>query len=135
MSRTTALCWGAGYNYYGELGNGTNGTATSTNAPILIYPNSVESVYANGYDLFFTAIRPAFEIELKTPQLTNGHVQLNFTLTNGIATQFKLLQKAQLGLPWTTNYSATFTTNIAGVSYRFSMTNAGTSEFYKIQTP
>jgi hypothetical protein len=76
----------------------------------------------------------ASSILMKQPLLTNGQVQLNFIVT-GAASQFTLLQANRLGGAWTTNETATFTTNVPGSSYRFSAQESGATEFYRIQSP
>jgi hypothetical protein len=82
-----------------------------------------------------TAItNPNPTIVLGQPVLTNNQVLLNFTVS-GSATTFHLLQSAQLNLTWTTNTTATFTTNIPGSSYRYAATNNAPIQFYRIQTP
>jgi hypothetical protein len=40
-----------------------------------------------------------------------------------------------LNTPWSTNATATFTTNIPGSSYRYTATNNAPIRFYLIQTP
>ena len=74
-------------------------------------------------------------IVLTTPVISGSQVQLNFNLTSGLATTFRLLQVDQLGQPWITNTTATFTTNVLGSSYRFTTTNGSATRFYRIQTP
>jgi hypothetical protein len=73
-------------------------------------------------------------IVLGQPVLTNNQVLLNFTVS-GPATTFHLLQTAQLNTSWTTNATATFTTNTPGSSYRFTATNNSVLQFYRVQTP
>ncbi len=74
-------------------------------------------------------------IVLATPVIAGSQVQLNFNLTSGLATTFRLLQADQLGNPWLTNASAIFTTNVPGSSYRFTTTNGSATRFYRVQTP
>lgn len=74
-------------------------------------------------------------IVLATPVIIGSQMQLNFNLTSGLATTFRLLQTDQLGKPWVTNTGATFTTNVPGSSYRFTTTNGPVTRFYRIQTP
>jgi len=73
-------------------------------------------------------------ITLAAPVLTNNQVQLDFTvissLTNGT---FNLLETPQLNTAWTTNTAATWTTNILGISYRFTVTNNASAKFYRVQ--
>ncbi len=73
-------------------------------------------------------------IVLGQPVLTNNQVLLNFTIS-GAAGTFHLLQAAQLNASWTTNSTATFTTNIPGSSYRFAATINAPIRFYRVQTP
>ena len=77
---------------------------------------------------------PTPTIVLSQPMLTNNQVLLNFTV-NGPATAFHLLQTTQLNTSWTTNTTATFTTNTPGSSYRFTATNNSSLRFYRVQTP
>ena len=74
-------------------------------------------------------------IVLGQPVLINNQVLLNFTVSGGSATTFHLLQTTQLNTSWTTNSTATFTTNTPGSSYRFTTTNNSSLRFYKVQTP
>ncbi len=71
---------------------------------------------------------------LAAPVLTGKQVQLNFTVISSLtnATLY-LLQTGQLGTPWTTNTTATLTTNVAGISYCFTTTNNATARFYRIE--
>jgi hypothetical protein len=73
-------------------------------------------------------------LTLAAPVLTGNQMKLDFTvvssLTNGT---FHLLQTGQLGLAWTTNTTATLTTNLAGISYRFTATNNASVQFYRVQ--
>jgi len=78
---------------------------------------------------------PTPTIVMNQPMLTNNQVLLNFTVSGGSATTFHLLQTANLAVPWTTNSTATFTTNVPGSSYRFTATNNSSLEFYKVQNP
>jgi len=73
-------------------------------------------------------------IVLGQPVLANNQVLLNFTIS-GTASTFHLLQTTQLNTSWTTNTTATFTTNIPGSSYRFTATNNSSLRFYRVQTP
>ena len=83
-----------------------------------------------------TAIaNPNPTIILSPPVPTNNQVLLNFTVSGGSATTFHLLQTTQLNTPWTTNTTATFTTNVPGSSYRFTVTNDSSLWFYRVQTP
>ena len=83
-----------------------------------------------------TAItNPTPTIVLGQPVLTNNQVLLNFTVNGGSATTFHLLQTTNLMVPWITNSTATFTTNIPGSSYRYTATNNAALRFYLVQTP
>jgi rhamnogalacturonyl hydrolase YesR len=73
-------------------------------------------------------------IVLATPVLTGNQVQLNFTVISSLTNAtFTLLQTGQLGTGWTTNTTATLTTNVPGISYRFTTTNNNAAPFYRIQ--
>jgi unsaturated rhamnogalacturonyl hydrolase len=73
-------------------------------------------------------------ITLAAPVLNGDQVQLNFSViisqTNGA---FNLLQTDQLGSAWTTNATATLTTNVDGISYRLTTTNNSSARFYRVQ--
>jgi rhamnogalacturonyl hydrolase YesR len=73
-------------------------------------------------------------ITLAVPVMSGNQVQLNFTIissqTNGT---FNLLQTDDLNATWTTNATATLTTNLDGSSYRFTATNNAASRFYRVQ--
>ena len=73
-------------------------------------------------------------IVLGQPVLTNNLVQLNFTIS-GAASTFHLLQSTNLTAKWATNATAMFTTNVPGSSYRYTATNNGTINFFRVQTP
>jgi cysteine-rich secretory family protein len=68
------------------------------------------------------------------PTVTNDIVQLPFTVS-GVASTFHLLQVSQLGAAWTTNGTATLTTNVLGSLYRFTTTNGSAMQFYRVQMP
>jgi hypothetical protein len=71
---------------------------------------------------------------LSQPVLTNNQVQLNFTVISSLTNVLlNLLQTDQLGTGWTTDTTATLTTNIAGISYRFTTPNSAATRFYRIQ--
>ncbi len=73
-------------------------------------------------------------IVLATPVLTNNQVQLNFTVISSLTNAtLNLLQTGQLGMGWTTNTTATLTTNVSGISYCFTDTNNAAARFYRIQ--
>jgi hypothetical protein len=72
---------------------------------------------------------------MSAPVITSGQVQLNFNLTSGSSATFKLLQADQVNGPWTTNASATLTTNVPGSSYRFTTTVGPATRFYRVKAP
>jgi hypothetical protein len=74
-------------------------------------------------------------IVMSRPVVTNGQVQVPFTLTAGSSATFKLLQADQVNGPWTTNASATLTTNFPGSSYRFNTTVGPAMRFYRVKVP
>jgi len=72
---------------------------------------------------------------MSRPVLTNGQVQLAFTLASGSSATFKLLQADQAGGPWTTNVTATLTTNVPGSAYRFTTALGPAMRFYRVKVP
>jgi hypothetical protein len=72
---------------------------------------------------------------LSRPVVAGGQVQLDFAVTSGASATFKLLQADQVSGPWTTNGSATLTTNVPGSSYRFTTTVGPAVRFYRVQAP
>ncbi|MGA3284827.1 MAG: hypothetical protein ABSD57_10270 [Verrucomicrobiota bacterium] len=86
------------------------------------------------FKLVTVVTNPTPVIVLGQPVLTNNQLLINFTIS-GAASTFHLLQTTQLNTSWTTNSTATFTTNIPGSSYRYAATNNAPVRFYLIQTP
>ena len=91
---------------------------------------SVPTMMTTGSGLFLLAgsqvyqLSPSRGIVLSLPVLTNNQVQLNFTVISRLTNvPLNLLQAGQLSAGWITNRTATFTTNVAGISYRFTATN------------
>jgi hypothetical protein len=74
-------------------------------------------------------------IVLSGPTVSDGQVQIPFAVTNGSASNFTLLQSAQVNGPWMTNNGAILATNVPGVSYTFTAVRAGPEEFYIVQSP
>ena len=73
-------------------------------------------------------------IALAAPVLVDNQVQLNFTvISSATNATLNLLQTGQLGTGWTTNTTAMLTTNVSGISYRFTATNRAAARFYRIQ--
>ncbi len=76
----------------------------------------------------------ASSVTMSRPVLTNNQVRLDFTVApSGGLNTFKLLQASQVTGAWTTNTTATLTTNTPGSSYRFSTTNNAATRFYQVQ--
>jgi rhamnogalacturonyl hydrolase YesR len=73
-------------------------------------------------------------VTLTSAAVAGNQVQVNF---NVISTQtnatFNLLQTGQLGTAWTTNATATLTTNVPGISYCFTATNNAAAGFYQVE--
>jgi hypothetical protein len=69
---------------------------------------------------------------LGPPAITAGQTQIPFTVTQGAASSFNLLQASQITGPWTTNAGALLTTMVAGSSFQFTTPNAGTTAFYRV---
>ena len=79
------------------------------------------------------AVTPPLVLTMSRPVVSGGQVRLDFT-TTGFAS-FKLLQADQINVGWTTNATATLTTNLAGSSYRFTTPVGPNARFYRIQSP
>ena len=71
-------------------------------------------------------------IQMSSPVVASGQVQLNFTVAPSTTGVFKLLQVDQLGAAWTTNSGAVFTTNVPGTSYRFTTTPGPAARYYRV---
>lgn len=78
---------------------------------------------------------PPLVIALDQAAVAYGQAHIPFTVTSGTASSFELLQSAQLVGPWTTNASATLTTNSPGRDYTFVAPTSGAVEFYRVQSP
>src|SRR5665213_468136 len=72
------------------------------------------------------------QVVLGAPALVAGQAQIPFTVTQGAASSFKLLQASQLTGPWTTNTSAFLSTLVAGSAFQFTAPNASTTAFYRV---
>jgi hypothetical protein len=73
-------------------------------------------------------------IVMSQPIVTNGQVLLNFAVSNLSNQTYHLLQANSLSAGWTTNSSATLTTNSAS-SYRFTTTTGLAAQFYRVKSP
>lgn len=71
-------------------------------------------------------------ISLGSPAIIAGQAQIPFTVTQGVASTFNLLQASQITGPWTTNASAVLSTLLPGSSYQFSAPLAGATVFYRV---
>jgi unsaturated rhamnogalacturonyl hydrolase len=103
--------------------------------------NSVPDFDDFGVGLFLLAGSQVYQLSsapgivLSPLVLTNNQVQLNFTVISSLTNAtFNLLQTGQLGTGWTTNTTAALTTNVAGISYRYTTPNSTSTRFYRIQT-
>jgi hypothetical protein len=74
-------------------------------------------------------------VVMSSPILTNGQLWLNFALTSGSPGPFKLQQAGQFPASWTTNTAAKLATNVAGKSYRFTLSPPPDTRFYRISAP
>ena len=73
-------------------------------------------------------------IILETPNLSQGQVALHFNVISSVTNAtISLLQTDRLGAGWATNASATLVTNIAGLSYGFTVPNDAAERFYRVQ--
>ena len=80
-----------------------------------------------------TAVPAPLVLTMSQPLVSGGQVRLDFTST-GFAS-FKLIQADQLTGAWTTNATATLTTNIPGSSYRFTTPVGPAARFYRVKSP
>jgi len=115
-----------------------SGSEPSSGQPVTY--NSVPDFDDFGLGLFLLAGSQVYQLSstpgvtMAPPILTGNQVQLNFTVISSPTNNtLNLLQTDQLGMSWTTNTTATLTTNVSGFSYCFTTTNNGASRFYQIQ--
>jgi hypothetical protein len=95
------------FNQFGlELSSGTQLTAVTNAAPKLVI--------------------------LGSPTFTAGQAQIPFTLLQGAASSFDLVQAGQLTGPWTTNASAVLSNVVAGSSFQFAAPLPGAASFYRV---
>jgi len=80
-----------------------------------------------------TAVAAPLTITMTKPVLNSGQVVLDFTTTG--AGSFKLTQADQVTGPWTTNSTATLTTNLPGSAYRFVTPIGPAARFYRVKSP
>lgn len=119
----------------------SNGTGSDVrfNKPRQIAVDNLGNVYVA--DLENQTIRKGWPagtapmIQLEQPVVTNGTVLADFTLLTGSSASFDLLQAGQLDGLWATNFSASLTTNVSGVSYQFSASANAPLQFYRVQSP
>ncbi len=71
-------------------------------------------------------------ISLGFPTITASQAQIPFTLTQGAASSFNLLQAAQITGPWAANASAVLSTRIPGTSFQFTEPRAAGTTFYRV---
>jgi hypothetical protein len=74
-------------------------------------------------------------ISLSQPAIVGSQLRLDFALQSGAFSGFHLLSSSNPGGPWSTNSAATFSTNVAGASYRFTVSTPGSAQFYRVQAP
>ena len=72
-------------------------------------------------------------ILLGSPNLAAGQAQIPFTLLQGVASSFDLLQASQVIGPWTTNAGAALETIVPGRSYQFNTPFASQTIFYSVR--
>jgi hypothetical protein len=71
-------------------------------------------------------------LTLGFPTLAVGQAKIPFTLSQGAATNFQLLQAGALTGPWTTNGAATLSDIIAGSAFQFSIPIPAGTTFYRV---
>jgi rhamnogalacturonyl hydrolase YesR len=116
----------------------STGSKPSDGQPVTYY--SVPNFDDYGLGLFLLAGSEVYQLSsapgivLAPPVLTNNQVQLDFTVFSGLTNvTLNLLEADQLGASWTTNITASFTTNLAGFSYRFTTASSAATRFYRIR--
>lgn len=80
-----------------------------------------------------TAVPVSLVLTMSPPVVIGSQVLLDFTTTSFAS--FKLIQADQITGTWTTNATATLTTNIAGSSYRFTTSVGPGARFYRVKSP
>ena len=70
---------------------------------------------------------------LGSPAFTAEQTQIPFTILQGAASSFDLLQARQITGPWTTNTSAVLRNLVAGSSFEFIAPPAGATYFYRVR--
>ena len=79
-----------------------------------------------------TNIAPTL-VFLGSPAFNAEQAQIPFTVMQGAASSFELLQASQLTGPWTTNASAVLSILVAGSSFQFTAPPPGGTSFYRVQ--
>jgi hypothetical protein len=69
---------------------------------------------------------------LGSPAFNAEQAQIPFTVMQGAASSFQLLQASQLTGPWTTNASAVLSNPVAGSSFLFTAPPPGATTFYRV---
>jgi hypothetical protein len=69
---------------------------------------------------------------LGSPSFDAEQAQIPFSLPQGAASSFSLLQASQVSGPWTTNAGATLNTLIPGTSFEFTAPFPGATTFYRV---
>jgi autotransporter-associated beta strand protein len=134
LHRTADTANGAGFLGYEQ----DAGDQPSSGQPVTY--DSVPVFTDFGLGLFLLAGSAVYDlstnagITLDPPVVTGNQVRLNFTVISSLTNAtINLLQTSQLGGNWTTNTSATFSTNLAGESYGYTTTNSAAAMFYRIE--
>src|SRR5215469_10812717 len=115
-----------------------SGSAPSSAQPVTY--TSVPDFDDFGLGLFLLAGSQVYQLSsppgvvLAAPVVSNKQVKINFTVVSSLTNAtMNLLQTDQLGAGWTTNTTAMLTTNVAGISYCFTVTNDSVARFYEVQ--
>jgi hypothetical protein len=129
----------------GQLGNFTTNSTVSTNFDFVPAATGNWFLQASGviFNQFvldgsvaaqLTVVTNAAPtlVYLGSPSFTLEQAQIPFTVMQGAATSFELLQAAQLTGPWTTNTSAVLSTLAAGSSFQFTAPPPTTTTFYHV---
>jgi sugar lactone lactonase YvrE len=74
-------------------------------------------------------------IVMTQPVFGAGQLQIPFLVENGSPSLFNLLQSSRPDSAWVTNSAAVLSTIIPGASYKFTISDPPSNQFYLIQTP
>jgi hypothetical protein len=97
--------------------------------------NGDSNVNVPGYGVvtLYGAVPPV--IVMHPPIIAGNNLLLGFSLTQGSAPSFTLLQSPAITGPWATNTAAVLTTNAQSGGYQFTLPVSGSTEYYRVRSP